>query len=196
MNRSNLSLVGRIGHSRWRVRRVAVALAAALLMCLPGAVAASAQVLVVRDEVDITVQLPFLSATCGYDVFSHLEGTTTAVVTFDDAGNPVREVDTGVLMRTFYAPETGRSVSFPLPVNLFTDYQPDGSAIAMTAGLFLSVHASGGQPLLFRAGREVYSAVLVDIRPDGVPIIELVDLLLANGADWGAITDICLALDA
>jgi hypothetical protein len=166
------------------------------VICLPGAVSAAGPSLIVREEIDVTVQLPFLSAVCGFDVFSHLEGTTTAVVTFDEAGNPVREVDTGVLMRTFYSPETGQSVSFPLPVNLFTDYQPDGTAVAMTAGLFLSVHASGGQPLRFRAGREVYSAILVEIRPDGVPIIELVELLLAKGTDWGAITDICLALDA
>lgn len=182
--------------SRWRARQVGVALAAALAMCLPGAVVAAGPALVVREEIDFTVKLPFLSAVCGYDVFSRLEGTTTAVVTFDDAGNPVREVDTGVLVRTFFAPSTGRSVSFPLTVNLFTDYLPDGTAIAKTTGLFLSVHAVGGQPLRFQAGREVYSAVIVEIRPDGVPIIELVELLLANGPNWGAITDICLALDA
>jgi hypothetical protein len=42
----------------------------------------------------------------------------------------------------------------------------------------------------------VYSAVVVDVRPDGVPIVEFVELLLANGPNWGALTDICLALDA
>jgi hypothetical protein len=172
-----------------------MALAAAVVICLPGSVLAGDRTLIVRDEIDVTVQLPFLSAVCGYDVFSQLEGTSTSIVTFDD-GTPVREVDTGVLMRTFFAPSTGQSVSFPLTVNLFTDYLPDGTAVATTTGLFLSVHAAGGQPLRFSAGREVYSAVLVEIRPDGVPIIELVELLLANGPNWGAITDICLALDA
>ena len=180
----------------YRRHRVAVALAAALVICLPGAVGAARPALVVRDEIDFTVKLPFLSATCGYDVFSRLEGTVTVVVTFDDAGNPIREVDTGALMRTFISPSTGRSVSFPLTVNAVAEYFPDGTAVVQTTGLFLSVHAAGGQPLRFQAGREVYSAVIVDIRPDGVPIVEFVELLLANGPNWGALTDICLALDA
>jgi hypothetical protein len=42
----------------------------------------------------------------------------------------------------------------------------------------------------------VYSAVVVDVRPDGVRIVEFVELLLASGPNWGSTTDISLALDA
>jgi hypothetical protein len=180
---------------RWRARQLALALAALLAVGLPGAAAAAPSSLTVREQIDFTVLRPFLSGICGYDVYSRLDGTITIVMTFDDAGNPVREVDTGVLTQTFFAPATGQPVSFPLTVNMFADYQPDGTAVATITGLFLNVHATGDQPVRFQAGREVYSAVIIDVRPDGVPIIELIDLLLVNGVDWGALGDICLALD-
>lgn len=180
---------------RWRARQLALALAAVLAVGMPGAAAAATSSLTVREEVEFTVLRPFLSGLCGYEVYSTLEGTITIVTTFDDAGNPIREVDTGVLVQTFFAPATGQSVSFPLTVNMFADYQPDGTAVATLTGLVLNVHAPGGQPVRLQAGREVYTGIIIDVRPDGVPVIELIDLLVVNGVDWGALGDICLVLD-
>lgn len=185
----------RCSESRRPAMRLVIALGATLAICLPDAVMAADPPLIVSDEIDFTVPLPFLSGICGYEVFSRFEGTTKSVVHFDDAGNPIREVDTGVLTRTFFAPSTGRSVSFPFTVNFFTDYLPDGTAIAKGTGLFLSVHTAGGPPLRFVAGREVFSAVIVDVRPDGVPIVELIDLLANSGTDRGTVTGFCTALD-
>jgi hypothetical protein len=62
----------------------------------------------------------------GFGVFLRYTGKVTAVVRFDDAGNPIREVDTGLLTFTFVAPSTGTSISYPTVANLVTDHFPDG----------------------------------------------------------------------
>jgi hypothetical protein len=67
---------------------------------------------------------------------------------------------------------------------------------AIDAGLFINVHAAGGQPIRFVAGRDLYTAVIVDINPAGVPIIEPIDLLSSSGTDRGSILGICTALEA
>ena len=176
--------------------RFGLALGAAIAIVLPHAAMASGPPLIVHEDVDFTIPRPLLSGICGYEVFARFEGNVTTVVHFDDAGRPIREVDTGVLMQTFFAPSTGQSVSFPLTVNFFTDYFPDGTAIAKATGMFLNIHTQGAPPLRFAAGREVYSAVIVDVRPDGVPIVELIDLLAKSGTDRGTLAAICTALDA
>ena len=178
-----------------RRMRLIVALSAALALGLPGSVVASSPPVVVHEAFDLTFQVSGLTNICGYPVFSSLAGTVTVVVHYDADGNPDREVDAGVLTRTFIAPSTGRSVSFPTSLNAVADYAPDGSAIVKFSGMVINVHSAGGPPVRFIARHEVWSAVIAEIRPDGVPIWELIDLLEKSGTDQGDPADICLALD-
>lgn len=179
-----------------RPLRLALALVAVVVLALPGTVVAGNRTVVVHDQLDFTVQLPLLTNFCGYPVFSRFVGTLTAVVQYDADGFPDWEVDSGVLERTIFAPSTGRSISFPLQQNARVDYQPDGSGIADVSGLFVNAHTAGGGPLLFGAGREVWSVQIAFIRPDGVPIVDFLDLLEKVGGGQGDITAICAALDA
>jgi hypothetical protein len=181
---------------RARSARAALAACLALTIVLPASVGAASAPLVVHDDIDSTVLLPFLSDVCGFDIYSHLEGSVTSVVQFDADGNPDREVTTGLVKRTFFSTSTDQSVTFPLPLTSIVDYAPDGSAIAFDAGLFINVHVAGGQPIRFVAGRDLYTAVIVDINPAGVPIHEPIDLLSSSGTDRGSILGICTALEA
>jgi hypothetical protein len=179
-----------------RARRTAMAAGLALAIGLPAGALAASPPLVVHDEIDQTGLLLFLSNLCGFEVFSHIEGTATSVVHFDADGNPDTEVTTGLIKRTFFAPSTGQSVTFPLPLNSFADYAPDGSAVVMFAGLVINVHTAGGAPLRFAAGRDLFTAVIVDATPEGVPIFETIDLLSTSGIDQGSVLGICTALEA
>ena len=175
---------------------LALALCAALVLALPGTVVAASTTIHVQDEIDFTFPLPGLTNACGYPVLSSIVGKVNIVVTYDADGHPVREVDSGVVTRTIFAPSTGRAVSFPFSLNAVADYAPDGTAIVQATGLFVNAHIPGDPQLRFLAGREVWSAVIVEIRPDGVPIFELVDLLSRTGRDEGVFADICAALDS
>jgi hypothetical protein len=166
----------------------------ALALGLPAGTLAASAPLVVHDEIDLTVPLPLLTSLCGFDVYSHLEGSVTSVVHYDVDGNPDSEVTTGLVKRTFFSLTTGKSVTFPLPLTSIVDYAPDGSAVAMDAGTFINVHVAGQPPLRFVAGRDLYTAVIVGLTTEGVPIIEPIDLLASSGTERGNILGICTAL--
>lgn len=175
--------------------RLALALCAAVALAIPSSVVAATPPIVVHDDIDFTIPRQLLTAACGYPVFARFVGTVNVVVHYDADGNPASEVDAGSVTETFFAPSTGRSVSFPLSLNAVADYAPDGSAIVQFSGLFIDIHSAGGAPHLLEVGREVWSAVIIDIQPNGVPVWELIDLLSKSGTSQGNFADICLALD-
>jgi hypothetical protein len=178
-----------------RPLRLALALGAAIAVALPSSVAAAGPPVVVHEDVDVSFQLQGLTAVCGYPVFTSIVGRVQIVVHYDADGHPVREIDSGMPTRTIYAPSTEKSVSFPFSLNSVATYAPDGSAIVTFSGMFIDVHSAGGAPHLIDSGREVWSAVIIDIRPDGVPVWELIDLLQKSGSDRGNFADICLSLN-
>lgn len=182
---------------KWsRPLRLVLAVGSAVALAIPSSVVAGSRTVVVHDEVDFTVQLPLLTNFCGYPVFSRFAGTLTSVVQYDADGLPESEVDSGVLQRTIFAPSTGRSIKFPLTQLARLSYEPDGSGIADVTGLFVNAHTAGGEPLLFDAGREIWSVQIAFIRPDGVPIVDFLEVLSKTGGGQGDITAICSALDA
>jgi hypothetical protein len=164
-------------------------------LAIPSSVVAATPPNVVHDDIDFTIPRPLLTAACGYPVFARFVGTVNVVVHYDADGNPASEVDSGSVRETFFAPSTGRSVSFPLSLNAVADYAPDGSAIVQFSGVFIDIHSAGGAPHLIDVGREVWSAQIVEIQPNGVPVWDLIDLLSKSGTTQGNFADICLALD-
>ena len=182
------------GGIRSRAKRAAVAVAMVVGLGLPAGTLAAGAPLVVHDEIDSTVQLALLSGACGFDVYSHLKGSVTSVVHFDADGNPDSEVTTGLVKRTLFSPTTGQSVTFALNLSSIVDYAPDGSAVVMDAGTFINIHVAGGEPLRFVAGRDLYTAIIVDVTPEGVPIVGPVDFLAFSGTDRGTLLAICDAL--
>jgi hypothetical protein len=178
-----------------RPLRLALALGAAVALAIPSSVVAAAPPIVVHDAIDFTIPRQLLTAACGYPVFARFVGTVNVVVQYDADGNPDSEVDAGQVTETIFAPSTGRSVSFPLILNAVADYAPDGSAIVQFSGVFIDIHSAGGAPHRIDVGREVWSAHIVDIRPDGVPVWELDELLSKSGTTQGNFADTCLALD-
>jgi hypothetical protein len=167
-----------------------------LAVGLSGSALGAGQPVVVHRDLDFTFQLGLLTVECGYPVFNTFEGTITIVVHYDSEGRPDREVDSGKVVRTVFAPSTGRSISWPLSVNSSADYEPDGSGVATATGLFINAHAPGGGPLHFDGGREVWSVQIDFIDADGVPIVTFIDLLSKTGGSQGARPEICAALDA
>jgi len=152
--------------------------------------------ILIRSVVDITVPQTGLSALCGFMVYRRLEGLVDAVLFLDDTGNPAHEIDTSPSLRyTFFAPETGKSVSYPGTGSLITDYHPDGTAIASVNGHLTLVHVPGGGPLLLDVGRFVFTAEIVGTNSDGLPVIgPPIDILFESGIHLGSVLGACQAL--
>ena len=177
------------------VRRVVATIGATLALLAPGTGLAASAPLVVRNPIDITIPRPLLSSGCGFEVVNRIEGTVTAVLRSDDGGAPIREIDTGLLTFTFFAPSTEKSVSYPVASNLLTDYFPDDTAIATITGLTAVIHERGGAPLHLDVGRTVFSGIVVGVNEDGLPIVEFVDVLSDTGAQKGDFFDaVCAVL--
>ena len=152
--------------------------------------------LLIRSLVDITVPQPGLSALCGFKVYRRVEGLVDVALFLDDEGKPLHEIDTSPSLRyTFFSSETGKSVSYPGTGTLITDYYQDGMAVASVDGHLALVHASGGAPLLINVGRLVFTAEVIGVNADGVPVIgPPIDVLFEAGIDHGSILGACQAL--
>ena len=149
-----------------------------------------------RRFVDFTTHRPELSELCGFDVYRRLEGPVDITLFSNDEGDPLHEIDTSPsAVVTYFAPVTGRSVSFPGTGTLNTDYYPDGTAIASVDGILTLVHVpASGSPLLINNGRLVFTAVVTGTA-DGVPIIsDPIEILFVSGATKGNALEACRSL--
>ena len=123
----------------------------------------------------------FLSAVCGFDVIIHLEGTAHATLFYDRTGTLICEIDTNANFKlTFSAPSTGKSFSFPAARAFVQDYS-GGTAIGtpLIAKLTGLIAGTGSTPP--DAGRIVFNAVIIDISPEGIPIVDLVSEISSSG---------------
>jgi hypothetical protein len=152
--------------------------------------------LLIRTYVDITVSQSGLSALCGFTVYRRVEGLVDVVLFLDDEGNPLHEIDTSPSLRyTFFSSETGKSVSYPGTGTLITDYSTGGMAVASVDGHLTLVHASGSAPRLINVGRVVFTAEVIGVNADGVPVIgPPIDVLFEAGIDHGSVLGACQAL--
>jgi hypothetical protein len=121
------------------------------------------------------------SAVCGFDVFVHIEGTATAQLFYDQNGVLIRELDTNPsLQTTFFAPSTGASFTFPAGGSFVQDYV-NGTAIGSTLVATLTGYIGGTGSTAPNAGRIVFESVIVDISPEGIPVVDLVSEISSSG---------------
>jgi hypothetical protein len=129
------------------------------------------------EPINLTYQDDYLTDFCGIPVLFTLAGTFKTTLLHDQSGAIVAEVDTQPgATASFTAPTTGKSFSFPFATILRTDYT-DGAALGSAAvayGSGLSLKVPG---ISAHAGRAVFSAVVADKTPYGVPIIALTGVI-------------------
>ena len=159
-------------------------------------VAAGSEPLRIRSWIDITVPQPALSALCGFAVLRRIEGRTDVRLFLDAQGAPQHEIDSSpALVNTYFATATGKSISYPGTGTLITDYYSDGTALASVDGLLTVVHVPGDSPLFINVGRLVFTADVVGVNPDGVPLIGVPkEILFEGGVDHGNVLGACAAL--
>jgi hypothetical protein len=129
------------------------------------------------EPVNLTFPEDYLTDFCGFEVFRSFVGTLKSTLLYDGSGKVIREIDTqpGATL-SFYSPETGKSFSFPFAAILRTDYT-NGAALgseAVSYGSGLSLKVPG---ISAHAGRAVFSSVVVDHTPYGVPIVAFTGII-------------------
>ena len=141
-------------------------------------------------------QSGFLTATCGTPVFVMLQGTVHITLRIDRKG-VLHETDAFAdYSLTFSAPSTGASVSYKFGPAFFV--YPDGVSIgARSIVTTLGIHADyPGAPA--EAGRTVIVGEVIDVTPEGVPIVDFVGPTLferGNQLDGEAsVANLCAAL--
>jgi hypothetical protein len=147
--------------------------------------------------IDETVPAPGLSAACGFEVVAHLEGSAIAIVFYDQSGEIVREIDTNPsFTTTFFAPSQGTSFTYAIGGILQTTYT-EGAAVGSSALAKVTGVLAGTGSTAPNAGTLVFEAVVIDITPEGIPIIDLLTLLSATGHRVDSLTEArCATLTA
>jgi hypothetical protein len=149
------------------------------------------------EPVNFSFQNGYYTGLCGFPVVQSLRGKLNTTLRYDRSGSLVREIDTqpGTTV-TYSSPRSGKSFSWPFAAMLRTDYTNGGAlgsdAISYGSGLRIKVP---GMPA--NAGRIVFDAVVVDITPDGIPIVAFEGVISETGPekDFDALdAAICAAL--
>jgi hypothetical protein len=98
------------------------------------------------------------------------------------------------LQITFFAPDTGNSVSFPGTGSAMTDYNDDTAIVALD-GFLTFIRQPGEKPLVISVGRLVFTVDVIGTTSDGFPITGSPDeILFESGVQYGSITAACEAL--
>ena len=129
------------------------------------------------ERISLTYPEAYLTDLCGFPVFFSLVGNLDTTLLYDQCGAIISEIDTqpGATL-SFTAPTTGKSFS---AINR-TDYT-DGAAlgsetISSGGGLSLKVPGVSAQ-----AGHAVFSGIVVDQTPYGVPIVAFTGVISWSG---------------
>jgi len=132
-------------------------------------------------HIDVTAKAVAASAICGFDIFRHFEGDSHFIVSYDNDGAIVREVDTFPgLTITLYAPSTGQSYTSSVPAVLHT-YYTNGAAIGSEATASLTGLAEKFGSADLDSGRLVFRAIVVGYDAAGVPNIRFVEEISSVG---------------
>ncbi len=107
-------------------------------------------------QVDDQFVDPFLTAKCGFPVETHLQGPIKIGVHYDQAGNPIKEIQVFPhFLVTFIA--NGKSFISPAPGVFIISTPTDGSPDTLTVvGLTSVVHLPGQGTILLDAGKLVF----------------------------------------
>jgi hypothetical protein len=110
--------------------------------------------------VDDTFEDPSLTRKCGFPVQIHLVGPIKAIRRFDQAGNPVQEIQVAPGFRVTFS-ANGNSLTTPGPAVALITLATDGSPDIVTAvGLLTAVHLPGQGVILLDTGKiEFYGAL-------------------------------------
>jgi len=123
----------------------------------------------------------FLSAICGFDVFVHVEGTAAATLFYNRTGTLVREIDTNPNLKiTLFAPSTGKAFTYPAAGAFVQDYG-GGTAVGTPLIATLTGLIAGTGSTAPDAGRIVFNAVIIEISPEGIPIVDIVSEISSSG---------------
>lgn len=122
-----------------------------------------------------------LTAACGFPVFVHIEGTQAATIFYDTSGTVVREIDTSPgFSVTFFAPSTGGSFTYPGSGAFIQEYVNGTAVGSHLVATLVGLHRGAG-PGPPDAGRTVFDAVVAGVSPEGIPAVEIVDVISDAG---------------
>jgi hypothetical protein len=178
------------------MRRISLPLAAGALLAvtIAGPVAAQRAVHITGIPIAVSVVDPFLTGVCGYDVTFTLTGTASATLVYNDAGLIIREVDTAPAARITFS-GNGNSFSYPSSSQILVTSYPEGATIGAPAqtietGMFQK--APGSIP---NAGPDVLLGHVVGFTAEGVPLLEVDEVLASHGPRPDFAAAVCAALD-
>ena len=180
------------------MRKLAAVVGLVLLGFAMTGIASAARTQQVTFDINESFTDEFLSDQCGVEVIVTISGYVKATVRYNRAGLVVSETDRQPSSRiTYSSPDTGRSFSFPNAVPSHWDYG-DGAKIGSPvtvkfAGMF--GHVTG--VIASDAGQVVVIGVVREFSPEGVPIVDLTDQVLAehgNREGDAVLGAICTAL--
>jgi hypothetical protein len=178
------------------MRRISLPLAAGALLAvtIAGPVAAQRAVHITGIPIAVSVVDPFLTGVCGYDVTFTLTGTASATLVYNDAGLIIREVDTAPAARITFS-GNGNSFSYPSSSQILVTSYPEGATIgapaqAIETGMFQK--APGSIP---NAGPDVLLGHVVGFTAEGVPLLEVDEVLASHGPRPDFAAAVCAALD-
>ena len=165
------------------MRQLGVVLALAVVALVTTATASSAQRVVQIKGVDagFSFQNEFFSEACGFEVTGTVSGTANITLFLDGSGSIVRETDTFPAARVTFS-GNGNSFSFPGAFFMtFRTVYPEGATIGAPAtvtvtGLLGHVKGIGAD-----AGQDVLTGTVVDFSPEGIPIVDNLELVLSHG---------------
>jgi hypothetical protein len=188
------------------MRRLLIAVLAALAATLAIASVGTAADVVRFTRIDISAEpllKEHLTDACGFPVYVQGDGYLNVTLHYNGENRLVRETySTPGSFVTYLAPTTGRSYRFPsMPREEFI--YPGGATLggpAIYRLMGMIVNHPGEPP---EAGLIVLRGTVVDVTPDGVPIVGFTDDDFANAFLRGSLTragdptqSICAALSA
>lgn len=151
----------------------------------------------VAYPIDRTVEIPELTALCGFQVTESITGVSKGTIFQDRSGAIVRELDTQpdtqFILRS---PTTGESFSYPWAAAFHYDY-PEGTAPGSAAIVRITGLGDKVPGVPASAGQIVFADAVVLFVEDGVPIVDFGIPTYARGHsnDPGAVdAAICAAL--
>ena len=172
-----------------------LAIGALLAVTLVGPVAAHRAVHLTGVPIAISVVDDYLSGVCGYDVTFTLTGTASASLVYNDAGLVIREVDTAPAARHTFS-GNGNSFSYASSSQIVVTSYPEGASLGAPVELIATGFYGKVPGSIPNAGPDVLLGHVISFLADGIPMVEIDDLLASHGprpADFAG--EICGALN-
>ena len=180
------------------MRKLAVGVTLVLVVFAMTAIASAARTQQVTLDISESFTDEFLSDQCGVEVVVTISGHLKATVRYNQAGLVVSETDRQPSSRiTYSSPDTGRSFSLPNAVPSHWDYGAGAAIGSQVTVKFAGMFGHVPGLIASDAGQVVVIGVVRAFSPEGVPIVDLTDQVLAehgNREGDAVLGAICTAL--